>query len=319
MRRSIYIALCLVAALLSKLGVAQGHVADETCGTVTFRTTLYGCYSTPPSSASDTLIPLFAEIDKAMNAKHFADQQLGERIVSAGKLLLGKPYLDKTLEVGTDLSHAVCNLTGFDCVTLFENAWALARLAKTRKPHSISAFESQLLLTRYRDGEANGFQSRLHYTTDYFYNNTQRGLLKEMTRTIGKKYAILETKPINFMTKHPNLYKQLKDDPAMVAKMDSIEHMINARGGFYYIKKENVEKIESGIQDGDLIGITTSIPGIDISHTGIAVKGDDGRIHFMNASSVFHKVIISKEPLADYLANNSKQTGIIVYRPIEQP
>ncbi|HYM21201.1 MAG TPA: N-acetylmuramoyl-L-alanine amidase-like domain-containing protein, partial [Candidatus Kapabacteria bacterium] len=156
-----------------------------------------------------------------------------------------------------------------------------------------------------------------HYTTDYFYDNTKRGLLKEMTQTIGKKYAILETKPIDFMTKHPNLYKQLKDDPAMVAKMDSIEKMISARGGFYYIKKENVEKIESGIQDGDLIGITTSVPGIDCSHTGIAVREKDGRVHFLHASSAMHKVIISEMPLAEYLANNSKQTGIIIYRPQE--
>jgi hypothetical protein len=169
-----------------------------------------------------------------------------------------------------------------------------------------------------------GFSSRLHYTSDYFYRdaelhyaNGEPVFLKEMTQTIGKKYAILETKPINFMTTHPNLYKQLKDDPAMVTKMDSIEKMIAARGGFYYIKKENVEKIESGIEDGDLIGITTSIAGIDCSHTGIAVRGKDHRIHFLHASSAMHKVIISEMPLAEYLANNSKQTGIIIYRPLE--
>ncbi|MBS1904275.1 MAG: DUF1460 domain-containing protein [Bacteroidetes bacterium] len=268
----------------------------------------------PPSTDSS-----LKAIMQRLNASRVGTLPIGARIVAAGKELLGKPYLDKTLEVGEDMIVPVCNLEGFDCVTLFENAWAFGRLAKNGSSVRLGNLSAEIRTTRYRDGRENGFYSRLHYTTDYFYNNTQRGLLKEMTRTIGKKYAILETKPINFMTKHPNLYKQLKDDPAMVAKMDSIERMISARGGFYYIKKENVEKIESGIQDGDLIGITTSIPGIDISHTGIAVKGDDGRIHFMNASSVFHKVIISKEPLADYLANNSKQTGIIVYRPIEQP
>jgi hypothetical protein len=119
------------------------------------------------------------------------------------------------------------------------------------------------------------------------------------------------------MSKHPDLYKQLHADPSLVQPIKKMEDNLNSRGGFYYIKKENVTKIESGIETGDILGITTSIPGIDCSHTGIAVRGDDGRIHFMHASSAMHKVIITDIPLADYLANNSKQTGIMIYRPQE--
>ena len=170
---------------------------------------------------------------------------------------------------------------------------------------------------RYRDGIRNGYQTRLHYTSDYFYDNAKRGNLKEMTKIIGGSDAKLEKKQINFMTMHPNYYPQLKDDPSMVAKMDSIEKTINARGGFYYIPKEDVEDNEKGIHTGDLIGITTSVPGIDCSHTGIAIRQKDGRVHFMHASSAMHKVIISPAPLAEYLAGNSKQTGIMIFRPVE--
>ena len=243
---------------------------------------------------------------------------IGERIAEVGKLLLEKPYIEKSLEVGTDAFRVVCNLEGFDCVTFFENSWAIARMLHNSSDTTITGLSSMLMQIRYRNGFPTGFETRLHYTSDYFYDNAKRGNLKEMTKSIGNDDAKLEKKPINFMTTHPNLYKQLANDPAMVAKMDSIEKMINVRGGFYYIPKEDVEDNEKGIHTGDLIGITTSIPGIDCSHTGIAIKEKDGRIHFMHASSAMHKVIISPMPLANYLKGNSKQTGIMIYRPVEQ-
>ena len=242
---------------------------------------------------------------------------IGERIAAIGKLLLDKPYIEKSLETTTDESATVCNLQGFDCVTLFENSWALATMLKNDYGHTYAGFLRELTNHRYRNGIRNGFDSRLHYTSDYFYDNALRGNLKEMTKIIGGKDAKREKKHINFMTMHPSSYAQLQNDPFMFVKMDSVEERINRRGGFYYIPKEDVEDIEKGIQTGDLIGITTSVPGIDCSHTGIAIKEKDGRIHFMNASSAMHKVIISQVPLAEYLSGNSKQTGIMIYRPIE--
>jgi hypothetical protein len=280
------------------------------------------------SPATDSILHATISI---IHKKHFEKLLIGERIAVIGKLFLGKPYIDKSLEVGNDEDEIVCNLEGFDCVTFFESVWGLARLANKHLSDTSMltfAYGIELRTTRYRgyppsDYETRkgftrrGFQSRLHYTCDYFYENTKRGLLEEMIHSIGGSDAKLEKKPINFMTTHPNLYKQLANDPAMVAKMDSIEKMINARGGFYYIPKEDVEDNEKGIMTGDLIGITTSIPGIDCSHTGIAIREKDGRVHFMHASSSMHKVIISPMPLADYLAGNSKQTGIMIYRPVE--
>ncbi len=249
--------------------------------------------------------------------QHLPSAPIGERVAGYGKLLLGNPYVDKTLEVNPNSESLVCNLTGFDCVTFFENAWAFARTVKSYPTPTDKDFTTQLRTLRYRDGVLDGYASRLHYTTDYFYNNAKRGNLKEMTYSIGGVFAIIEDKPIDFMSNHPASYKQIENNEAEWKRIEFYEREIANRGGFYYIKKENVAKIEKGIQDGDLIGITTSIPGIDCSHTGIAVRGNDGRIHLMHASSSMKKVIISDEPLADYLAGNAKQTGIIVYRPLE--
>jgi hypothetical protein len=261
----------------------------------------------------------FHTVLQTIKKQHLDALPIGERTAAIGKLFLGKPYVDKSLEVGTDINDVVCNLQGFDCVTLFENSWALSRLAKVASENKLIDLGIELRKTRYMNGAPVGFQSRLHYTSDYFYQNTKNKLLKEMTGEIGGDYAELETKKIDFMSTHRMLYKQLREDTVMVDSIRKMENKVNARGGYYYIRKENISDIEAGIQTGDLIGITTSVPGIDCSHTGIAVREKDGRIHFLHASSAAHKVIVTDVPLADYMATNNRQTGIMIYRPLEQP
>jgi hypothetical protein len=307
--KSIILSTILLLTFCASYSLAQKEGIDESH-------TLRG------DSSSMLVVPstenAFGNLLGTIIKKEINELPIGERVAAIGKLLLEKPYIEKSLEITNDESITVCNLTGFDCVTFFETSWAMAAMLKKDPNHTFNGYMNTVTNHRYRDGIRNGFQSRLHYTSDYFFDNTIRGNLEEVTKLIGGKDAKREKKRIDFMTKHPNFYPQLANDPAMIGKMDSIEQMMRSRGGFYYIPKEDVEDIEKGIHTGDLIGITTSLPGIDCSHTGIAIREKDGRVHFMHASSAMHKVIISPVPLADYLAGNSKQTGIMVFRPVEQ-
>ena len=118
------------------------------------------------------------------------------------------------------------------------------------------------------------------------------------------------------MSTHTSSYKQLKTNPTFVKEIKEIENVINARD-YYYIPQESIQQIESKIQNGDILGITTNITGLDISHTGIAYRTDDGRIHLMHAPNVGYKVQISEKPLAEYIKGNKKQTGIMVLRPLD--
>ncbi len=270
--------------------------------------------ATYPIKAANT-DSLFSEVKKQIAEKHIAALPIGERIVAIAKLFLDRPYLEKSLEVGND-TGVVCNFNGFDCVTLFENSWALARFCK-RKDTSLQAYAVELSRTRYYDENPSGFQNRIHYTTDYFYVASSKKLLEEVTGKIGGDYTELERKPINFMSTHPSLYAQLKADPQKVEAIKRMEKDLATHGGFYYIRKNNLASVESKIHSGDLIGITTRVPGIDCSHTGIAYKAEDGRIHFLHASSALGKVVISELPLVDYLQKNLPQTGVIIYRPKE--
>ena len=74
---------------------------------------------------------------------------------------------------------------------------------------------------------------------------------------------------------------------------------------------------EKFIQNGDLLGFTTTVEGLDIGHTGIAVKMDNGRIHLLHAPTENTKVQISEEPLSDYLMKYKRHSGVIVLRVLE--
>jgi len=60
---------------------------------------------------------------------------------------------------------------------------------------------------------------------------------------------------------------------------------------YRYIPKSSLrkrKKLQSVVNDGDIIAILTSKKGLDTSHLGIAVWHDDG-LHLLNASFVEEK------------------------------
>lgn len=270
--------------------------------------------SPAPSGGNDSIF--YARIADA-RAEHLESLPIGERVVAMGKLFLGTPYIANTLDTGSGTEHLILNFQGFDCVTFFENMLALARVVREYSHPTIQDYQKELTFLRYRNGIISGYHSRLNYTIDYFYNNEKKRVFHIVTREIGGQYAIYDDRAINFMTTHRSLYRQFQSDPAEYAAMLEIEQDIHARKAFYYIPKSDISKMESKIETGDILGITTNVPGLDCSHTGIAIREADGRIHFMHASSLMGKVIVSPEPLAEYLTHSSHQTGIVIARPME--
>ena len=116
------------------------------------------------------------------------------------------------------------------------------------------------------------------------------------------------------MSTHVDSYRQLKENQKYVKEILKTELQISTRK-YFYIPQEEIASVEEKIESGDIIGITTNVEGLDIAHTGIAIRMDDGRIHFIHAPIVGKKVQITEKPLADYIKGNKKQTGIMVLRP----
>ncbi len=241
-------------------------------------------------------------------SKNLSEKPIGDVLVEIGKTFLGLDYEAFTLEKG-ETEQLVIHLTGLDCYTFFESSLVFARCIKKGKT-TFEAYQKELENIRYRGGKINDYPSRLHYASDWLYDNDKRGNVKDITKQIG---GMEFSKQINFMSSNSDLYKQLKNNPKFVQAMRTIEDSINSRN-YYYIPENFIECVEDSIQNGDIILLTASADGLDISHTGMAVKMDDGRIHFMHAPLRGKKLQITAQPLADYVKIIDRHTGIMVGR-----
>ena len=81
------------------------------------------------------------------------------------------------------------------------------------------------------------------------------------------------------------------------------------------LPQDKIEAIEGKLENGDIIALATSIKGLDVTHTGLAIRQPSGRIHLLHAS-ISGEVKITEEPLVDYLKKVKSNTGIIVARPL---
>jgi hypothetical protein len=237
-------------------------------------------------------------------------KSIGEAIIEIGKSFLGTDYVANALEQPGE-ERLVINLKGLDCVTFYENALVFARCIKLKKT-TFEDYKAQLQFIRYRGGVINGYPSRLHYSCDYFYDNEKRGVLKNVTKSIG---GVRYKKMIDFMSTHPESYRQLKERPELIKMIRAQETAINKRS-IFHLPKVAVARSASKIHNGDILAITTDIPGIDVSHTGIAIW-QNNELHLMHAPITGSKVQITEKTLAEYLAASSKRLGVIVARPVE--
>ncbi len=276
-----------------------------------FRRILFGllfcCAGTFISCAQGT------QSDKGIFESYLNSVQTVDKLCSdilmdeTAKFFLGVPYVGKTLEYEPE--RLIVNLREMDCMTFVENVLALAEASASGTP-SWQTYLEKLQQIRYRDGKIEDYTSRLHYTSDWIYENEKKGLIADITKEIGGVPLAMD---VSFVSTHPESYMQLQSHPEYIAVMAKKEKEINSRQ-YYYIPKEEIDKREAQIRTGDIVCFVTSIKGLDISHVGIVHKEGD-KMTFIHASSGKKRVIINEESLQDYVLEIKKSKGIMVLRP----
>lgn len=237
-----------------------------------------------------------------------ADLSIGDLMVETVRFFLGTPYVAGTLE--EEPERLIVNLSGLDCMTLVENTLALAWSVKHN--YSYEGYVSVLKDLRYRNtgNQALDYTDRLHYTTDWIYENEKKGYLKNVTEEIGGQPLQLD---LSFMSTHSDKYKQLKGDPKRIVKIAAMEEEINARS-HYYIPQDEINRYADQIRNGDIVCFVTTVRGLDISHVGIVCRERD-KLTFIHASTTKKQVIVNKESLQEYVQEIKSNKGIMIVRP----
>ncbi len=239
----------------------------------------------------------------------------GTAIARLARTFVGTTYVPGTLEAPGP-EHLVVDLRELDCVTFVENVLALTRFARHQGVAALAdpaaarrTYEGYLRDLRYRGGVLSGYPSRLHYFSEWLADNQARGLLHVITADLG---GVPDAEPIDFMSTHPDAYRQLAE-PGMLDSIRAVESRLNAAGPRIYLPEDRVEGAAAGIHDGDVIAATSSVPGLDVAHTGLAFWMD-GQLYLIHAPLVGKAVQISDVPLALRIQGISGQDGIMVAR-----
>lgn len=265
---------------------------------------LYGTLSAQHSA--DSLV--FQEFLRFAAREKLEKKPVGERVAFVGRFFLGKPYVAFTLEAPGPERLQV-NLQGLDCTTLVENALALSRLSVSAKK-DFKTYQSILIDIRYRKGRLEGYPSRLHYASEWLFDNMEKGYVR-LVKTTGMT-AFRPT--VDYMSTHPGSYAALKADSTLLPVIAAQEAVVN-KLTFPMMPKASLTQKAPFIDEGDVIAITTSLSGLDFAHLGIAVR-QKGKVFLLHASSTGKKVLISETPLSVYLAGIKKHSGIVVVRPL---
>lgn len=236
------------------------------------------------------------------------EQPIASLFANTAKYFLGKPYISSTLE-GGGKERLVVNLREFDCVTFVESCLALSLTLKSETP-SFALFCTQLKSIRYRNGDIEGYPSRLHYMSDWIYENGENGLIDDITKDCGGRLIL---KDINFMTTNSHLYHNLKDNKINVGKLKKIEEDISSRNNYIVLPSFSIEKESAKIKNGDIVLFATKINGLDYSHLGIAYW-QKGKLHFIHASSKSKKIIIEDKTLEGYCKSSKTCSGISILK-----
>ena len=243
---------------------------------------------------------------------------IGQRTVAVGRALVGTRYKSFTLEIDNRVEAPSVNFNGLDCWTFFETSLAFARMLNEPEANWTPGMLLRYIeLDRYRSGVCTGeYLSRLHYLEDWLYDNDRRGWVEDLTDKLGGKAAPHSAREMTVGWRH---YRYLAANRSLLGPLARMEEQVSARP-LYQIPRNRVARIESKLQSGDIIGIISrDRSGLySTSHVGLALRTNDGVLHFMHASAPYNygRVVVDSR-LSTYLYKYRTDSGILVARPLK--
>jgi len=215
-----------------------------------------------------------------------------KKIKAISKLFKNSPYVKNRLIGSVEKKEKfVADFRALDCFTFLDYVESL------RKSYDFSYdFSDNLIKTRYKNSEVD-FLLRKHFFSDWTYEdaNGDRNAedvtesLTEHTKTIQKEL------------------NQKADGGTYITGLPKVSRQIS------YIPGDSIDdSVVNNLKNGDYIGIYTNIAGLDVTHTGIFIRGKNGPV-YRNASSLSNNMKVVDTPFLEYVQG---KPGIVVYRAL---
>ena len=266
---------------------------------------------------SDGASVSYTKTDSTTVCRLLAEAPDGASTLWFARRLTGIPYVAHTLEVN-DREQLVVNLRQLDCTTLVETVCALVRSVSEGR-RTWDAFTANLRSLRYRGGIISGYPSRLHYFSDWIEDNSGAKRMVSEIQSPVPPFTSVQTVQVDFMSKHPEAYKALRNDTSLIKVIRLQEKRLSGLKRRYIPKNRvgNSAILRQTVRDGDIIAITCNKPGLDIAHLGFAVWKRDG-LHLLNASQIRKQVVLEPMTLYRYLSKHPTFTGVRIVRLSDQ-
>jgi hypothetical protein len=247
--------------------------------------------------------------DYIRHIEPFGAGAIADVIIETAHFFLGRPYAASTLE--KEPEQLTVNLREFDCTTFVETVLALSRTVKNSAHPTFEDFCETLQQIRYRNGLVNDYTGRLHYFTDWIYENEKNGFVRDVTKEAGGR----PYKPdLDFMSSHPDRYSQLTSNSGFMGILREKEREISERNGYSIIPETEIKAHEHAVKEGDIICFVTDIKGLDVTHAGFAYR-HAGQLTFIHASSSAKKILIHPQPVRKYVEQSRHTKGLMIVRP----
>ncbi|MDZ7781185.1 MAG: DUF1460 domain-containing protein [Gemmatimonadota bacterium] len=178
------------------------------------------------------------------------------------------------------------------------------------RPAAEDRYAGLLREMRYRSGVLDGYPSRLHYFSEWIADNARRGLLVDLGGELG---GVIDREPIDFMSTHPDAYRQLSRPENLRAHPGG--GGAPRREDRVYVPEEAIPDVADRIRNGDVIAATSTVPGLDIAHTGLALW-IDGRLHLLPRTPSSARRSKSAKRRSPNASSASKaRSGLMIARP----
>jgi hypothetical protein len=259
----------------------------------------------------------FDRLVASARSGNWASLPIGERTATMGRSLVGVRYRNYTLEIDNRIEAPSVNFNALDCWTFFEISLAFARvLDEPPENWTPERMLHYIELDRYRGGQCTGeYLSRLHYLEDWLADNDRRGLVEDLTRSLGGVSVPHTAREMTVGWRH---YRYLAANRALLGPLRQMEARVSSRP-LYQVPKSRVASIEGKLRSGDIIGIVSrdGPRQFSTSHVGLALRHADGSLRFMHASSPrnYGHVVVDST-ISGYLNRYGSHSGILVARPL---